>query len=122
MRRAIKKTAAAIICGCAALLLAGSLAVAQSFLPEMEDVPLMPGLEVVAPVTAFDTPGGRVVVVHAQGAVTPAAVSGFYSQTMPQLGWRQSPELYFLREREKLELTFLGSGAPLVVRYTLSPQ
>jgi len=121
MRLHLKKTVMAVCSGAALLLMAGT-ALAQAFLPALEDVPLMPGLEAVAPVTAFDTPAGRVVVVHAQGGVTPAAVSAFYDQTLPQLGWRLSPAQSFLREGERLELTFLGDGDPLVVRYILSPQ
>ena len=93
------------------------------YITEVQDLPLMPGLEEVegAGVT-FDKPSGRIVEAYAQGPVTRAAVVAFYAETLPQLGWERRGEARFMREGESLSLEFLDEGDLLTLRFTLKPE
>ena len=112
----------------AALILAGvgtapTRGQVQSYIAEVEDLPLMPGLaEVEGAGVIFDKPDGRIVEAYAQGEVGREAVLAFYRQTLPQLGWRATGAATFRREREALSLDFLDGGGALIVRFTLVPR
>lgn len=92
----------------------------------LEDVPLAPGLTEAAGFQ-FEEAGGRIIGATANGRATPAAVRAFYSDTLPALGWSQSPtgtdELVFLRGRERLTFSVRreGQGAALDVRLFTRP-
>ncbi|WP_044562561.1 hypothetical protein [Azospirillum sp. B4] len=97
------------------------------FVPGVEDLPLMPGL--TAPASAavvFDQPGGRIVESAAQGDVGTDAIVAFYTQTLPQLGWRPAGTGRWAREGERLEITATRDGAgrqaETMVRFVLRPQ
>lgn len=102
---------------------------ADTFVPGIKDLPLMPGLASQAgDGTVFDAPGGRVVEAWAQGAVTQQAVLSFYATTLPQLGWTAAGTGLFRREGENLRLEFPPSGprgarasGTLLIRFYLSP-
>ncbi len=108
-------------------LLAPGTAFAQAaaFLSVLEDLPLMPGLVEVADAgMVFDGPTGRIVEAFAAGNVPPAAVSAFYAETLPQLGWRATAPGQYRRDEEILKLAVTpapdgasGAGA----RFTLRP-
>ena len=95
----------------------------QSYIAEVEDLPLMPGLaEVEGAGVVFDKPDGRIVEAYAQGEVAREAVLAFYRKTLPQLGWRAVGATTFRREDETLSLDFLDGGGALIVRFTLVPR
>ncbi|MEE3626360.1 hypothetical protein UCD39_20650 [Nitrospirillum sp. BR 11752] len=113
------------------LLLAGGLSQARpvepGYVPGVEDLPLMPGL--TAPTNGavvFDQPEGRIVESAAQGDVSADAINAFYSQTLPQLGWRAAGAGRWARDGERLEITATrdgtGSRAETMVRFVLRPQ
>lgn len=112
----------------AALSLAatGSSVLAQEFVSGVEDLPLMPGLtEADEGSLVFETAGGRYVESYAVGDVRPADITGFYGRTLPQLGWSQAGPTLFRRDGEILLIEYLtstGDGAPLTVRFALSPE
>ena len=93
-----------------------------AYVAGMEDVPLMTGL---APTrtndVTFDSPLGRIVIVHAQGAVERARVLAFYAASMTELGWDRIGDSMFRREGELLRLEFGQRAELLTVRFTLSP-
>lgn len=94
----------------------------QSYIAEVEDLPLMPGLaEVEGAGVVFDKPDGRIVEAYAQGEVARESVLAFYRKTLPQLGWRAAGAAKFQREGESLSLDFLDGGGALIVRFTLVP-
>ena len=125
----------ATLCNCriAVLLAALSLfpvplsAQDSSFIEQVTDLPLMPGLNEVRDAgVVFDKPDGRIVEAYAEGEVQRDAVLGFYRGTLPQLGWERtrttSAAAAFRREGETLALDFLDGGGALVVRFTLTPE
>lgn len=114
--------AALVAAGLAAAALANDEAPA-GYVADVADLPLMGGLEEVPEAgLAFDKPGGRIVEAYAHGTVSKAAVRGFYSDTLPQLGWRPSGPDRFRREDELLVLDYLGEDGDLTVRFSLQPR
>jgi hypothetical protein len=83
----------------------------------------MPGLaELPEAGLVFDQPSGRIVEAYAEGALGRAAVTAFYLDTLPNLGWRAKAEALFQRDGEELRLDMSGDDGALVVRFTLQPQ
>jgi hypothetical protein len=81
-----------------------------AYFAAIEDLPLPPGFtERASPGEGFTSESGRIVLVAADGALTPLAVRDFYYETLPQLGWSVSPQtdgtLVFQRRREELSFT-----------------
>jgi hypothetical protein len=107
----------------ALLAVAPGAATAQQFVAGTEDVPLMPGLELVAgSAVTFDKPQGRIVEAQASGKVTREAVHAFYAQTLPQLGWEPAGRDAWRREGETLRLDFHRHDGALTVGFTLAPR
>ena len=109
------------------LLAVPSQAQDPGFIEQVTDLPLMPGLsEVKDAGVVFDKPDGRIVEAYAEGDLKRDAVIGFYSDTLPQLGWTKAKAAgaaaTFRREGENLALDFLDGGGALVVRFTLTPE
>lgn len=107
----------------AAMLMAVPAGRAEQFLAGFEDVPVMPGIEVVGEAgVSFDSPAGRIVQAYASGSVTRAAVRAFYRESLPQLGWARTGLLAFQREGENLTIELLGEEPGTVtVRFELGP-
>jgi hypothetical protein len=92
-------------------------------------LPVAPGLEEAAPGFSFDGAAGRIIGASASGEAQPASIRSFYAQTLPALGWSQSPgvseqgDLIFLRGRERLALTIApqASGSAVRVRLFMRP-
>ena len=95
----------------------------------IEDLPVAPGLDESAPGFSFDGAAGRIIGASASGDAPPATIRTFYTQTLPALGWAQSPgvneqgDLIFLRGRERLALTIAPqtNGSAIRVRLFMRP-
>lgn len=99
-----------------------SMAWADGFFRDMDDLPLMTGLtERTDGSMIFDSGSGRIVESFAEGKIALQAVLDFYASTLPQLGWTQDAPGVFSREGETLKLAFPEPGEILTVRFTLSP-
>lgn len=110
----------------ALILIAAPLAAhADGFVPGTEDLPLMPGLVSVAgSAVVFDKPEGRIVESSAHGTLSRYAVTRFYAQTLPQLGWRSIAGMpaSWTRAGERLRLDFRGPDGDLTVGFMIAPQ
>lgn len=108
------------------VLMAAPLAAhADGFVPGTEDLPLMAGLESVAgSAVVFDKPEGRIVESTAHGKLTRYAVTRFYTQTLPQLGWQHvtGTQATWIRAGERLRLDFRGPDGDLTVGFMIAPQ
>ncbi|MCQ2914667.1 MAG: hypothetical protein MJ247_05685 [Alphaproteobacteria bacterium] len=95
------------------------------FAEGFEDLPIMPGLHHSDNQSIhFDTPGGRIVEVGLEGEDSKGSeVFKFYSETLPQLGWKlkenNKKRFTFTREDEELIFTVEGE-APVLVRIELT--
>ncbi|MBT3397120.1 MAG: hypothetical protein HOB82_04470 [Alphaproteobacteria bacterium] len=100
----------------------GAATAQDAFFATVADLPLMPGLaEQQDTALVFDNPGGRIVEVTAVGSLTAEAISAFYGETLPQLGWTGVADDQFEREGEVLRLVFTQVTGPTVVLFTIAP-
>lgn len=112
-----------------ALLFFGPAAYAESvarphaFLSAIQDVPLPHGAtELTDETAAFDKPEGRIVESMAEiGVLSPGAVSDFYKETLPQMGWRPAGVNRYARDSEQLAIDFETLEGRHYVRFALSP-
>ncbi|MGE5538372.1 MAG: hypothetical protein ACM30I_07125 [Gemmatimonas sp.] len=96
---------------------------AEEFLSVLDDMPLMPGLtEQRDQASDFQTPAGRIVEGTATGTVDARAVTSFYDQTLPALGWTREGPGRFVRERERLVIAVAPRSGSVTVRFSLHPQ
>jgi hypothetical protein len=110
--------------GLAAALILGGGAPAfadASFLAEIDDLPLAPGLVEQPGGTLFDTPEGRIVEATAEGDTTATNVTAFYVSALPELGWRQIDANTFERDKEILHIVINKGEQALSVRFSLAP-
>jgi hypothetical protein len=94
---------------------------AQAFFKSIPDLPLMNGLsEKHDQATLFESPEGRIAESEARGqAFLPQKIRGFYEAALPQLGWKNTGNLGFERENERLELTLIPPTANAPVEVTV---
>ena len=95
------------------------------FVPGFEDLPLMRDLEEGKFETNFfDSPYGRIVESTVIVDVSAQDIRKFYNLTLPQLGWSQFEENYFLREKEILNLHIekIKESGLISVKFFLSPK
>ncbi len=101
---------------------AGTPDMDTGYLDAVRDMPLMPGLAELSDESfIFDKPHGRIVEATAVGHVADNDVRGFYTDTLPQLGWMSAGSMRWLREDEKLEVTIRSQGGETFVHFRLSP-
>lgn len=117
-----------------AMLIAGTGIRAQptptdTFVPGLEDVPLMAGLRLETDQGfVFDKPDGRLVEAVATGRARQTDVVRFYTDTLSQLGWRHLPNhmdsatLVFRRGDERLTITTRTAKQGILVRFSLAPR
>jgi hypothetical protein len=111
-----------IACVLAAGLATGGRA-ADRFLSAIDDLPLMAQLEEIPEsAVVYSKPQGRIVEVAARGKVAGDAVLAFYSDTLPQLGWRRASETAWQRGGERLNLGFQDGPDGLTVQFSLAPR
>jgi len=93
----------------------------ESFLAELEDLPLAPGLTELPGGLLFDSADGRIVEAQAKGEVPADQVRHFYESTLVQLGWQPVGPLQFRRDNEILKIAINEKAQPLSVHFTLTP-
>jgi hypothetical protein len=69
---------------------------------------------------SFDSPSGRIIILIATSSDRAELIEKFYSQVMPQLGWKISGKQYH-RGEEKFQ--FISSDNPngLIWRLSITP-
>ena len=93
----------------------------ETFLAELEDLPLAPGLTEAAGGLLFDSADGRIVEATASGAIGAEQVRQFYEQTLRQLGWQSVGPLQFRRDNEILKIGLDEKAKSLTVHFNLTP-
>jgi len=93
------------------------------FLSDIEDVPLIEGLnEDKTLAFDFDKIDGRIVEAHAHGRLRVDQVSDFYLDILPELGWVIVNDLVFVRDGEVLRIELSKEGKLLLARFVLTPE
>jgi hypothetical protein len=103
------------------VLAAAAPAHAADFLKAIEDVPLPKGMTEQGEPVVFESEQGRVVKTTAEGQLGGAAISSFYEQSLPALGWKRTAgasALTFEREGERLGITIREPASARPVRVT----
>lgn len=93
------------------------------FFEALYDVPVMPGLEEVKDqAVLFDKPDGRIAsVVAASKSLSAAQITGFYDESLPQLGWKKTAQNQYVRGSDRLVMDISKAPPLTVVHFTLSP-
>ena len=113
----------ALAISAAFLVLPAGVSAESGFLADVDDLPLAPGLvEDPAARVVFDKPAGRIVEAAASGAVSAGAVTRFYTQTLPGLGWTARAGDAWVRDDEVLRLQVEQAGPPVIVRFSIAPK
>ena len=95
-------------------------ALAQTFLPGTEDIPLMDGLTQVEETASFDNPAERMVLVEAQTKLPPKKVSQFYKETLTNLGWTEKKTNTFERGNDSFSIDIISSEKTSQIQFRLS--
>ena len=108
---------------CCLLLATPSHAAETQFFDTLYDVPVMPGMnERPDMAMSFDKPDGRIAEAGAVASDMGAGqIIAFYKESLSQMGWQNQAGNVFVREGEKLEISFEKAGTATVVRFYLSP-
>ena len=86
----------------------------------LPDLPLMQGMtEQASDAVVFDKPSGRIVDLTATSTAAPADILAFYQKTLPPLGWHMQGSGIFVREQEKLVISFDSNN---VTHFSISPK
>jgi hypothetical protein len=93
------------------------------FAKVIEDLPLMPGLQLVEDEDVlFASQGsGRIAETNAIGAVDIDDVYKFYGHSLPHLGWKSVDARTYVREHEQLRIDAHANQKITVVRFTVKP-
>lgn len=98
------------------------------FFSSIPDLPIMEGLEENEDeAVIFEKSEGRIVTQYAEVTghnMTRAEIFGFYTKTLPHLGWKQAGDGKFLRENERLIMTIEKNqqgGAGYSVKFIVEP-
>jgi hypothetical protein len=89
----------------------------------IEDLPLMPGLQLVDDEDVlFDEPGsGRIAETNAMGPVDIDEVYKFYRRSLPHLGWKAINARTYERGGERLRIDAQANAKVTTVRFTVRP-
>jgi hypothetical protein len=96
----------------------------QAFFGNLNDVPLMPGLE-ETPDSAvlFDQPEGRIAESAASTrSVSADDIRSFYALALPQFGWRSAGEGLYARGGEQLHMAITEGDGVRAVRFSVEPR
>jgi len=103
----------------------GEAAPSTRFTKAIEDLPLMPGLELVENNdVVFIFGSNRIAQTTAKGYVDIDSVYYFYQDTLPQLGWLQIRPKLYSRDHELLHVEASSANADGVtyVRFEVEPE
>jgi len=93
------------------------------FTKVIDDLPLMPGLQLVEDEDVlFSAPGsGRIAETNAVGPVDIDAVYSFYKKSLPHLGWKAVNAHTYEREGEKLSISARANNKITLVHFAVKP-
>lgn len=94
------------------------------FAPSIEDLPLMPGLEIEGDDVLFVFGSDRIAQTTAKGKVDVDEVYYFYQATLPQLGWTEVNARLYERAGEKLSINASSASSDgfATVKFEVTPQ
>ena len=96
---------------------------ATQFFETLYDVPVMEGLQEIPEMAlSFDLPDGRIAEAGALASNTPQKdIMAFYDVSLFQMGWEEKAANIYVREGQKLSISYEKSGSSLIVTFRLRP-
>ena len=90
------------------------------FIKGIADLPILTSMVEIADETAlYDKPEGRIVsLAFDYNATTPNAITGFYHQTLPSLGWQHRGIGLYTRGHETLHYAFDEQAHIVTIKIT----
>lgn len=105
-----------------AMFTISALAFAQDFIEDMSDIPLMLGLEIIHEAGfTFEQENGRIVEKLAVGTISESAISSFYNESLPALGWTQIDTNAFKRDNENFSYALRLENGTSIITFKLFP-
>ena len=99
-----------------------SSALAQDFIDDMSDIPLMPNLEMIAEAGfTFEQENGRIVEKLAVGTSSEVEIDRFYNDSLPSLGWHVTSGRTYERDNERFTYAIKQENSTSIVTFKLSP-
>jgi hypothetical protein len=94
-----------------------------NFAKVIDDLPLMPGLQLVEGEDVLFTEPvlGRIAETTAEGPVDIDALYDFYSRSLPGLGWKRLDARNYIREGDHLRIDAHADGKTTSVRFSVRP-
>ena len=87
----------------------------------IDDIPVMDSMKIEPELSfIFDSPSGRIIILIATSSDGAEAIEKFYSEIMPQLGWKISGKQYH-RGEEKFEFISSNNLKGLIWRLSITP-
>ncbi len=93
---------------------------AQSFLPNTGDIPLMDGIEQVEELASFDQPNERMVILGAKTTKTKQDIFAFYHQSLINLGWQAVSAGHYTRGTDSFTIEVTAVGTENRIQFVLS--
>ena len=92
------------------------------FTKVIDDLPLMPGLQLVEDEDVlFTHESGRIAETNAMGSVDIDAVYQFYKRALPHLGWKVVNSHTYTRENEQLRIDAHANDKITIVQFSVKP-
>ena len=87
----------------------------------IDDIPVMDSMKIEPELSfGFDSPSGRIIILIAASNDSRESIEKFYSEVMPQLGWKISGKQYH-RGEEKFEFISSNNLKGLIWRLSITP-
>ncbi len=87
----------------------------------IDDIPVMDSMKIEPELSfGFDSPSGRIIMLIATSSDSRESIEKFYSEVMPQLGWKISGKQY-QRGQEKFQFISSNNLNGLIWRLSITP-
>ena len=87
----------------------------------IDDIPVMESMKIEPELSfGFDSPSGRIIIVIATSSDSRESIEKFYSEVMPQLGWKIYGKQYH-RGEEKFQFISSNNLNGLIWRLSITP-
>ena len=87
----------------------------------IDDIPVMDSMKIEPELSfGFDSPSGRIIIVIATSSDSRESIEKFYSEVMPQLGWKIYGKQYH-RGEEKFQFISSNNLNGLIWRLSITP-
>lgn len=99
------------------------LIIAQNYVPGTEDVPIYNGFKPVNKNNlAYDSESGRIVdASYFSNKASIKDVNNYYSETLPELGWKRKAPSDYIRDGEKLKITVTSKEGITYLKFVIRP-